>query len=88
MDVVSGIQNLRDERESMSYGGLFLPTSPSGATVRIGDMSPKLSPINLPNVDPGSYEVVISKDGYETVTMTIDPKEVKKIGTVTLRRRR
>jgi hypothetical protein len=89
VDVATGLQNLRDERESMSYGGLFLPTSPSGATVRIGDMSPKLSPIKLPNVAPGIYEVVISKDGYETVTMTvtIDPKDVKKIDTVILKRR-
>ena len=52
-------------------------------------MSPKLSPIKLPNVAPGIYEVVISKDGYETVTMTvtIDPKDVKKIDTVILKRR-
>jgi len=86
--VASGIQDLREEREQVSFGGLYLPTNPNGATVVVGDMEPGLSPIKLPNIEPGTYDVVISKDGYEThtLTVTIEPKEVKRVDTVVLRR--
>ena len=85
--VASGIQDLREEREQVSFGGLYLPTNPNGATVVVGDMEPGLSPIKLPNIEPGTYDVVISKDGYEThtLTVTIEPKEVKRVDTVVLR---
>jgi hypothetical protein len=90
VDVTSGLQDLRLERKNVSFGGLYLPTNPNGATVIVGDLSPKISPIKLPNVEPGTYDVVISKEGYETLTMrvTIEPKEVKKIDTVYLKRLR
>ncbi|QXD23971.1 PEGA domain-containing protein [Opitutia bacterium ISCC 51] len=86
--VASGIQDLREEREQVSFGGLYLPTNPNGATVVVGDMEPGLSPIKLPNIEPGTYDVAISKDGYEThtLTITIEPKEVKRVDTVVLRR--
>ncbi len=85
--VASGVQDLREEREQVSFGGLYLPTNPNGATVVVGDMEPGLSPIKLPNIEPGTYDVVISKDGYEThtLTVTIEPKEVKRVDTVVLR---
>ena len=81
---------MRLERRNVAFGGLYLPTNPNGATVIVGDLSPKISPIKLPNVEPGTYDVVISKEGYETIAMrvTIEPKEVKKIGTVYLKRLR
>ncbi|MCB1124206.1 MAG: PEGA domain-containing protein, partial [Verrucomicrobiae bacterium] len=86
-DVESGVRNLREEREGMSFGGLFLPTNPSGATVKIGDFSPRLSPIKLPNIEPGVYDVIISKEGYqsETLKLTISPKQVLKVDTVNLK---
>ena len=86
--VASGVEDLRLEREQVSFGGLFLPTIPNGATVVVGDMEPGLSPIKLPNVEPGTYDIVISKDGYETKTLsvTIKPKEVKRVETVVLDR--
>lgn len=86
--VASGVEDLRMEREQVSFGGLFLPTIPNGATVVVGDMEPGLSPIKLPNVEPGTYDIVISKDGYETKTLsvTINPKEVKRVETVVLDR--
>ena len=85
--VASGIQHLREGREQVSFGGLYLPTNPNGATVVVGDMEPGLSPIKLPNIEPGTYDVVISKDGYEThtLTVTIKPKEVMRVDTVVLR---
>jgi hypothetical protein len=89
-NVASGLQDLRLERRNVAFGGLYLPTNPNGATVVVGNLSPKISPIKLPNVEPGTYDVVISKEGYETLTMrvTIEPKEVKKIDPVYLKRLR
>lgn len=89
-DVAQRLQDLQQERENVSFGGLYLPTNPSGATVIIGNMAPQISPIKLPNVVPGTYEIIISKDGYEsqTVTVTIEPKQVKRIETVHLQRLR
>lgn len=86
--VASGVEDLRQERDQVSFGGLYLPTNPNGATVVVGDMEPGLSPIKLPNIEPGTYNVVISKEGYETrtLTVTIEPKEVKRVDTVVLRR--
>lgn len=85
-DVASGLESLRSERATASFGGLFLPTNPSGATVVIGDMEPIISPVKLPNLAPGTYEVSISKNGYETQTITVDikPKEVLKTDSVNL----
>lgn len=87
-DVASGLENLRNERATASFGGLFLPTNPSGATVVIGDLEPMISPVKLPNLVPGTYEVSVSKNGYETKTITvvIKPKEVLKPETVNLAR--
>lgn len=89
-EVASGIQNLRLDRERASFGGLFLPTNPSGAEVVIGDMEPLTSPVKLPNLAPGIYEVTISKSGYEskTIMVTIKAKEVLKTETVNLERLR
>lgn len=86
-DVESGVRNLQEQRNEMAFGGLFLPTNPSGATVKIGDFSPRLSPIKLPNVEPGTYPVTITKEGYETETMTVTifPKQVLKVDTVNLK---
>ena len=86
--VASGIQELREEREQVVFGGLYLPTTPNGATVVVGDMEPSLSPVKLPNIEPGTYDVVISKDGYQTqaLTVTIEPKEVKRVETVVLQK--
>ena len=87
-DVALGVQDLRDKREDKAFGGLFLPTNPSGATVIIGDMNPQLSPIKLPNVEPGTYQITISKDGYksQSLTVTIAPKQVLRTETVNLER--
>ncbi len=87
-EVASGLENLRSERATASFGGLFLPTNPSGATVVIGDMEPIISPVKLPNLAPGTYEVSISKNGYETkmITVVIKPREVLKTDSVNLTR--
>ena len=87
-EVALGVQDLRDERQEAAFGGLYLPTNPSGATVIIGDMQPQLSPIKLPNVEPGTYDITIMKDGYETqtLTVTIAPKQVLKTDTIVLDR--
>ena len=77
-DVASGVQDLRDQRETKSFGGLLMQTTPNGATVLIGDMEPMQSPIKLPNIEPGTYDVIVSLDGYQTqtLTITIEPKQV------------
>ena len=87
-NIASGLQDLRTERQDISFGGLYLPTNPTGATVIVGNLSPQLSPVKLPNVEPGTYDVIISKEGYESVTLTvtIEPREVNKIDTISLKR--
>ena len=87
-NIASGVQDLRTERQETPFGGLYLPTNPTGATVIVGDLNPQLSPVKLPNVEPGTYDVIISKEGYESVTLTvtIEPREVNKIDMISLKR--
>jgi hypothetical protein len=85
-DVETLSEQLRAERANSSFGGLFLPTNPTGATVTIGDLSPLTSPVKLPNLRPGTYDVTVSKEGFKTeiITVTIEPKQVLKTETVHL----
>ena len=85
-DVATGIEKLRTERANSSFGGLFLPTIPTGATVVIGDMEPLTSPVKLPNLRPGVYGVSVSKKGFETkiIIVTTEPKQVLKTDPVYL----
>ncbi|MCZ6673444.1 MAG: PEGA domain-containing protein [Verrucomicrobia bacterium] len=87
-DVASGVQDLRTQREARAFGGLYMVTNPIGATVIVGGMEPQFSPIKMPNIAPGTYDIVISKTGYQTriLTVTIKAKEVFKTETINLQR--
>lgn len=69
-------------------GRLLLNTDPAGATVAVGELTPRPSPVDMKDLRLGRYNVTISLPGYETESRDIDIKanEVSDLGTVALRR--
>ncbi len=66
-------------------GAFAVVTVPPGATVQIGDTH-TTSPVNVTDVTPGPYTVIITLDGYEDykTDVNIAPDKPIDLGTVTL----
>lgn len=69
-------------------GRLVLNTEPAGATVSVGELTPRPSPVDMKDLRLGRYSVTISLAGYETESRDVDIKanEVSDLGTIQLRR--
>ena len=60
-------------------GALQVKTRPKGATVTVnGEAAPKTTPFKIV-VDPGTYKVVISMDGYSSQTQSITVEKGKTV---------
>ena len=59
---------LIDRRLEESRGVVTVTTVPARATVVLGSMRPQVSPATFTGVPFGEHEIVISMEGYETVT--------------------
>ncbi len=58
-------------------GNLQVKTKPKGASVKVnGEEAPKTTPFKVP-IDPGTYNVSISLDGYKTLTQTVTVEKGK-----------
>jgi hypothetical protein len=58
-------------------GALQVKTKPKGATVKVnGETAPKTTPFKIP-VDPGSYNVVVSMDGYKASSQSVTVEKGK-----------
>jgi serine/threonine protein kinase len=55
-------------------GSLLLNTSPSGATVTVGDVTVGRTPMQL-RWQPGKYPMRIALDGYDTIKQQVEVKE-------------
>jgi len=66
-------------------GSLLLNTSPSGATVTLGDVAAGKTPMQL-RWQPGKYPMRIALDGYDTIKQQIEVKENQStdLGTISL----
>jgi TonB family protein len=77
-------------RNSLLFGrGSFtMATEPTGATVTIGELSPKTSPVSMKDMRLGTYAVVITLSGYDTEHRDIEIKEKENtdLGTIVLKR--
>jgi serine/threonine-protein kinase len=52
-------------------GVVYIHTVPEGATIQVGDrVAPRKTNVTWP-VEPGTYEIVLSMDGYKTVHHTV-----------------
>lgn len=69
-------------------GRLTLNTDPAGATVAVGELTPRPSPVDMKDLRLGKYNVTISLPGYETESRDVDIKanEVSDLGTIQLHR--
>lgn len=69
-------------------GSLVLNTEPAGATVAVGELTPRPSPVDMKDLRLGRYNVTISLPGYETESRDVDIKanEVSNLGTIQLHR--
>ena len=66
----------KPEPVAVMQQGVSLTSTPSGAAVWFnGKKMNGLTPIKLQDVDPGTYEVVFRKSGYQDVTRTISVRE-------------
>ncbi len=69
-------------------GSLTLNTDPAGATVSVGELAPRPSPLNMTDLRLGRYSITISLAGYDTEQRDIDIKanETTDLGTIKLHR--
>jgi len=69
-----------------AFGSASIKTSPSGATITLGDKK-LLSPATFSQLKPGTYPLHIESSGYETVEQQIDVREnqTNDLGTITLK---
>ncbi|HEU5081623.1 MAG TPA: TonB family protein [Opitutaceae bacterium] len=69
-------------------GGLTLNTDPAGATVSIGELAPRQTPVSMKDLRLGRYSLTISLAGYDNEQRDIDIKanEVTDLGTIKLHR--
>jgi len=69
-------------------GSFTVNTDPVGATVAIGELAPKTSPVNMKDLRLGRYSVTITLAGYDTETRDVDIKanETTDLGTIKLHR--
>lgn len=77
-------------RNSLLFGrgNLTIATEPTGATVTVGELAPKTSPVSMRDLRLGTYAVTISLPGYDTERRDIEIKEKENtdLGTITLKR--
>jgi len=78
------------EREKFLYGrgNLVVATDPVGASITVGELGTKSSPLTMKDMRLGPYTVTISLQGYDSETRTIEikDKETTDLGTVLLKR--
>lgn len=76
------------EQAVNARGSLILNTNPPGATVAVGELAPRPSPIHLKDLRLGKYTVTITLAGYDTEQRDIDIKanEVTDLGSIPLHR--
>ncbi|PTY03157.1 hypothetical protein DB347_22000 [Opitutaceae bacterium EW11] len=69
-------------------GSLTINTDPMGATVVVGELAPRPSPLSMKDLRLGRYSVTISFPGYDTETREIEIKanETTDLGTIKLHR--
>jgi TonB family protein len=77
-------------RNSLLFGrgNLTVATDPAGATVTVGELSPKTSPVSMKDLRLGTYTVTIALAGYDTEHRDIEikEKETTDLGTIALKR--
>ncbi len=56
---------------STMQGSILVASVPAGATVSVGGEELGQTPLSIPNLEDGDYEVVVSLDGYQSVTQPI-----------------
>ena len=76
------------ERLINARGGLTIATDPVGASVAVGELAPRPSPVTLKDLRLGKYSVTISQNGYDSEQREVEIREneVANLGTVKLRR--
>ena len=76
------------ERLIAARGSLTVNTDPQGATVVVGELAPRPSPVNLRDLRLGRYSVTITMPGYDSEQREIEIKadETTDLGTIALRR--
>lgn len=69
-------------------GSLVVNTDPMGATVVVGELAPRPSPLSMKDLRLGRYSVTISFPGYDTETREIEIKanDTTDLGTIKLHR--
>jgi TonB family protein len=77
-------------RNSLLFGrgNLTIATEPAGATVTVGELAPKSSPVSMKDLRLGTYTVTITLPGYDTERRDIEIKEKENtdLGVITLKR--
>ena len=79
--------NRPPESAEEKFGGLEVVTDPAGAAIAFGDASPSaISPASFYDVAAGEHRLVISLDGYQTVTrdITVQPGKIRPVAVALL----
>ena len=77
-------------RNSLLFGrgNLAVNTEPAGATVTVGELGPRTSPVSMKDLRLGSYSIAITLAGYDSEHRDIEikEKETTDLGTIVLKR--
>lgn len=76
------------ERLLNARGSLSVATQPAGATVTVGELAPRTSPVSIRDLRLGRYAVTIALPGYDTEKRDIEIREGQNtdLGTIALKR--
>lgn len=70
-ELATAIDVLWLEKISGSKGELSVTTTPDSATVMLDDEVKGMTPINIPDVTPGSHTITITSQGFTTRTLKV-----------------
>lgn len=70
-ELATAIDVLWLEKASGSRGELSVTTTPDSATVMLDDEMKGMTPMNIPDIDPGSHTITIASQGFVTRTLKV-----------------
>lgn len=71
-DINSQLDNVTLEAKEMVYGSMELFSIPDGAVITINGRQYGITPRLISDLEAGSYTVNFSKEGYETLTQSVE----------------
>lgn len=75
VEIIRGRETIIIANLERKVGGLSIKTEPQGATVYIDGKNYGLTPLDIYDIEVGKHEVLITKEGYKSITKEIEISE-------------